>query len=138
MVHRIPACCSAALVVLALTIPAASAQSLPSRENDEGYVMVTVTPVEVAKASATWRFDVRFNTHVSPITQDMMAVTALDDGKGYREKAVAWQGDPPGGHHRKGILLFKGISPYPATITLHIREVGGVPDRTFTWNLATP
>jgi len=26
----------------------------------------------------------------------------------------------------------------PAAITLHIREVGGVADRAFTWNLANP
>lgn len=137
MFYRLPACCSAVLLALALTIPA-SAQSLPSRENDDGHVMVTVTPLDVARTSATWRFDVRFNTHVSPITQDMMAVTDLSGGKGHSERPAAWQGDPPGGHHRKGVLLFKGISPYPATVTVHIREVGGVPDRTFTWNLTNP
>ena len=53
------------------------------------------------------------------------------------ERPMAWEGDPPGGHHRKGVLVFKPLDPMPATITLDVREVGGVADRTFTWNLAS-
>jgi hypothetical protein len=131
---------STALVVLAvaagalLLLPARS-EPLPMRENKEGPVRVSVTPQSVSKSSEAWRFAVQFNTHVMPISQDMMAVASLSDGKSAGEKPTAWEGDPPGGHHRRGVLVFKPIEPMPASITLHIHEVGGVADRAFTWTL---
>jgi hypothetical protein len=132
---------SFALFAIAVSAPlTASAQtkSLPVRESNEGQVKVSVTPQSLSKTADAWRFAVQFNTHVTPITQDMVAVASLSDGKGAAEKPTAWEGDPPGGHHRKGVLVFKPLNQMPATITLHIREVGGIADRTFTWNLASP
>jgi len=119
---------------------AATAQtvSLPTKENNEGQVRVSVTPQSLSKTADAWRFEVRFNTHVTPITQDIASVASLSDGKGAGEKPTAWEGDPPGGHHRSGLLVFKPLDQMPTTITLHIREVGGVADRTFSWNLANP
>lgn len=96
---------------------------------------MSVTPTALPNAG-NWQFAVRLNTHVAPITQDLAAVSVLSDGKGYEEKPIAWQGDPPGGHHRKGVLLFKPISPRPQSITLKIRQIGSVPERTFTWSLS--
>jgi hypothetical protein len=115
-----------------LTLPARSAP-LPAKENNQGTVMVSVTPQDFSKSAASWRFEVRFNTHVTPITQDMMKVASLSDGTGAGEPPTAWNGDPPGGHHRRGVLVFKPIEPMPAALMLHIREVGSVADRTFTW-----
>lgn len=134
---------SASLVLLAIAAAApltssAQTKSLSMKESDEGQVRVAVTPRDLSKTADAWRFAVQFNTHVTPITQDMVAVTSLSDGKGAGEQPTAWEGDPPGGHHRRGVLVFKPMNPMPATITLHIREVGGVADRTFTWNLASP
>lgn len=112
----------------------AQAKSWPSRQDNKGQVIVSVTPTELPD-TGTWQFAVRLNTHVAPITQDLVAVSVLSDGKGHEEKPTAWQGDPPGSHHRKGVLLFKAMSPRPASITLKIRQVGSVPERAFTWNL---
>lgn len=127
-----------AFVAMAVALPpAASAQtkSLPSRVNDEGQVTVTVTPLALSSTADAWRFEVQLTTHVSPLIQDLAAVATLSDGKGHDERASAWKGDPPGGHHRKGVLEFKPISPMPALITLGIRQVGGIPKRSFSWNL---
>ena len=128
-----------AAVFVALPL-AASAQTkpLPSKENDEGQVTVTVTPLTLSKGADTWRFEVQLNTHVAPITQDLTAVAVLSDGQGHDESPLAWQGDPPGGHHRQGILSFKAINPSPESVTLTIRQVGSVPERTFTWALTKP
>lgn len=128
------------LFAMAVTTPlAAWAQSkLPSRESDEGTVMVTVTPQSLSSTANTWRFDVQFNTHTTPVTQDPVIIAVLSDGNGHDEHPSAWKGDPAGGHHRKGVLLFKPISPPPASLTLHIHDAGGVADRSFTWNLARP
>lgn len=125
----------AAGIAWSLATPA-GAQSWPSKENDEGQVMVTVTPVDLSSAADAWRFDVKLNTHVAPITQDLATVATLGDDVSQNEKPSAWQGDPPGGHHRKGVLVFKPISPMPRTITLKISGVGGVAERSFTWSTA--
>jgi hypothetical protein len=132
---------SLALLAIAAVAPlmaSAQSKSFPMRENNEGQVRASVTPQNLSKTADAWRFEVRFNTHVTPITQDMVAVASLSDGEGPGEKPTAWEGDPPGGHHRRGVLVFKPMNPMPATITLHIRQVGGIADRTFTWNLASP
>ncbi len=134
---------SASLVLFAVTVGAplvapGQPKSFAPKENDEGGVRISVTPKSLLKAADAWRFEVRLNTHVTPLTQDMVAVASLSGGSGVGEKPTAWEGDPPGGHHRKGVLVFKPIDPTPPTITLHIREVGGIGDRIFTWNLANP
>jgi hypothetical protein len=135
--HFLTAIALAPIVAALAGSPFASAQTptLEAQKNDEGAVSVSVTPQDVSKAADAWRFAVQFNTHVTPISQDMVAVASLADGKGAEERPAAWEGDPPGGHHRHGVLVFKPLNPTPTTLTLRIREVGGVAVRTFTWNL---
>jgi hypothetical protein len=115
-------------------IAAAQTGSLAAKQNDEGTVSVSVTPQDVSGTADGWRFAVQFNTHTTPISQDMVAVASLN-GNDAEERPTAWEGDPPGGHHRRGVLVFQPINPVPSTFTLHIRDVGGVADRTFTWDL---
>ena len=129
------------LIAAALAAPlmlSARGEPLSAKENKDGTVRVSVTPETLSKSAKTWRFSVRFNTHVTPISQDMMKGASLSGGKGAGVPPTAWEGDPPGGHHRRGVLVFKAIKPMPAIITLHIREVGGVADRAFTWKLTNP
>ena len=135
--HFLVAMALAPVVAALARSPLASAQTLTleAQKNDEGAVSVSVTPQDVSKTADAWRFDVRFNTHVTPITQDMVAVASLNGGGDAAEPPTAWEGDPPGGHHRHGVLVFKPLAPTLTTLTLHIREVGGVAERTFTWNL---
>lgn len=48
---------------------------------------------------------------------------------------TAWDGDAPGGHHRKGVLRF-GNPPLDAkTITLEIVGIGGEAMLSFRWEL---
>ena len=125
------------LFALAQTTPPAAQDKavFAVKDNDEGLVKVSVTPQDVSKGAGAWRFAVQFNTHVTPISQDMIAVASLNGGGDAEDSPTAWEGDPPGGHHRHGVLVFKPLDPTPSTLTLHIREVGGVADRTFTWKL---
>jgi hypothetical protein len=62
-------------------------------------------------------------------------VAALADSAGREYRAIAWEGDPPGGHHRKGILKFEPIKPAPGSVTLKIRRIGAA-ERTFSWPVA--
>lgn len=125
---------SSALALGALPIghPGA-ASALPTRTINGGGVMVSVTPLALSANAAVWRFEVRINTHVTPLGEDMAAVATLDDGAGHAAPPPAWDGDPPGGHHRRGVLAFQAIEPAPASVTLRIRGVGGIAERAFTW-----
>jgi hypothetical protein len=65
----------------------------------------------------------------------MVAVSALKDNKGHEFTATAWQGSPPGGHHRKGVLEFQDLADNTESITLVIREIDNVPERIFNWRI---
>ena len=136
MKHRYRFSISLAALAFASALSWAGTPStqFPSRQNNEGMVMVSVTPQSLGTGDK-WVFAVQFNTHVKPITQDLQKVSVLIDSKGHQEQALAWQGDPPGGHHRHGFLVFRPMTPKPALVTLMIGQVGGVAERSFTWSL---
>ena len=46
-----------------------------------------------------------------------------------------WDGSPPGGHHRSGTLRFTPDLPDTGVITLTLKDVAGVVERTFTWEV---
>ena len=59
----------------------------------------------------TWEFDLVFDTHSRELNDDLEKTAVLVTNGGKTFAPVKWQGDPPGGHHRKGVLQFKPISP---------------------------
>ena len=122
-----------ALIALVVTFgaPAAAPQT-----SSQGGVVVRVTPGRLAPDAATWDFEVVFETHTAPLTGDPAQFAVLLDPQGRTHAALRWDGDPPGGHHRKGVLKFKALQPAPASVTLKIRGIGGVPERVFTWPVA--
>lgn len=65
----------------------------------------------------------------------MIAVSFLIDGAGREYAPLAWDGDPPGGHHREGILKFKALAQKPETIKLAIRGIGGINEQIFAWQV---
>lgn len=114
----------------------AQAADLETVTNREGPVTVRVTPRNISPKSASWDFEVSLNTHSVPLDQDMVsaAVLILDSGKPQRPKT--WEGDPPGGHHRKGTLKFQPPSAMPKQIDLQINGIGGINQRVFRWRLS--
>jgi hypothetical protein len=97
-----------------------------------GGVTVSVTPKDVAADAPRWQFEVVFDTHSVDLNHDVVRSAALIDAAGRRHAPLAWDGDPPGGHHRKGVLSFRPLGAVDE-ITLQIREVG-VPERVFRWS----
>lgn len=93
--------------------PSSAAAALAARSSDEAGVQVVVTPKALGQDVAVWEFNVVMDTHTKPL--------------------IAWQGDPPGGHHRKGVLQFSSPSQMPKSVELQIKGVGGVATRTFRW-----
>lgn len=133
------------IVVLAAAIPfvttasLAIAQSsgnaaLPARNSDEGGVQIVVKPENLGTGSG-WTFGVTMNTHTKPLNDDMTKAASLVDDDGKRYSPLSWQGDKPGGHHRKGILRFPAPAKQPKAFELRIDGVGGVQSRIFKWTM---
>jgi hypothetical protein len=121
--------------VLFESTPSSTAPALAARTSNEAGVTVIVTPKALGPGVTVWEFDVVMDTHTKPLTDDLAKVAVLVDGAGHRYVPVAWQGDPPGGHHRKGVLQFTAPAEVPKSIELQISGVGGVGSRTFRWEL---
>jgi len=120
-----------ALAAVAIAPQAASAQAWPPQTNRAGQVTVKVTPLEVSDKG--WRFEVVLDTHSVALTQALPEIASIVDGAGAEHRPVDWEGDPPGGHHRKGVLVFEPGPPAPGALVMTIRNVGPVAERTFRW-----
>jgi len=105
-----------------------------SQVSDERQVKITATLQKIPKEAKTWDFEVSLETHTHALSDVMENSSVLiADGKQY--KPVGWEGSPPGGHHRKGVLRFKAIAPLPASVELQIRLIGEPSPRSFKWQL---
>lgn len=125
-----------ALVAWAAGTPALaqSGAGLAARSSDAGGVRVVVTPKTVAPG-ATWEFEVVMDTHTKPLDADLTkAAVLLDDGKRAYAPTV-WQGDPPGGHHRKGLLRFPAPAGQTKSFEVQIEGIGSPGKRTFQWTV---
>lgn len=112
-----------------------SNSSLETKENTEGPVSVAVTPRSLENGSSAWSFDITLNTHSEELSEDLVAVSELVDDQGKSYRPTSWEGAPPGGHHREGTLKFNPISPKPKSLELKIKNAGGIPERSFKWDL---
>jgi hypothetical protein len=103
--------------------------------NKEGGVIVKVTPRRLAPGAEMWEFEVVFDTHTVALAGDPARFSVLVDAEGRTHFPLQWEGDPPGGHHRKGVLRFKPEPGRDGMIELRIDGVGGAPTRVFRWQL---
>ena len=81
------------------------------------------------------RFQVVLDTHsVDLDAYDLKGITVLRDdaGKTYVSTAVE---NKSGGHHREATLGFSKVSSDVKRIELVIRDIGGVKERVFRWNV---
>ena len=128
----------AVIAAFALSSPpqavAQSAAALKAVASDAGGVHVVVKPKTLG-ASAPWEFDVSIDTHIKPLDNDLTKSAALVDSGGRRYTPTAWQGDPPGGHHRKGVLRFPAPEAKAGAFEVQIENVGAPDRRVFKWTL---
>lgn len=112
---------------------AAIAVQYEAKSDSQGGVEIEIRPLNLG--SSTWTFDFGINTHSGSLDADILKIVSLTDDRGDTFIPTAWNGPGPGGHHRDGALAFAPITPQPSSITVIVRDVGGVPERKFTWQL---
>jgi len=112
-----------------------TSQKWESKVDEQASVTVTITPSNLLFDSKEWTFDVVLNTHSVELDQDMTKIIVLVDDSNNEYKPLRWEGTEAGGHHRKGVLIFAPITPYPQHLNLIIKDIGNV-KRSFAWILA--
>jgi len=118
------------------TTSSAQSQNILAPQTDsQGSVTVKVTPKDLLQSSPSWDFEIILDTHSGNLDQDLTKISVLADDRGNQFAPVAWEGDPPQGHHRQGTLKFKLLSPKPKSIELKIGKIGDVNERSFNWDL---
>jgi hypothetical protein len=89
-------------------------------------------------------FKVVLDTHSIDLDKvDLKTLAVLRSESGLELKPLSWTA-PLGGHHREGTLAFASnfadgtpVLKDAKTLVLVIKNVAGVEERTFRWNLAT-
>ena len=110
------------------------AYAYESQSNNKGRVTVNVRPLQLIPGQPA-KFEVRMNTHSVTLDYDLVTASTLRDDQGREYEPTHWDGSPPGGHHRKGVLEFPELNGDAGKITLVIRQVASVPERTFEWSV---
>src|SRR5262245_50416223 len=121
--------------VLAFLVVASAAAQLPTQKSSLGGVTLAVTPADVGPGAKVWSFRVALDTHSQDLSDDLAKSAVLLDGKGRESKPLAWDGAPPGGHHREGVLRFPAFDPLPEEIELRVKRTGEREPRALRWQL---
>lgn len=118
---------------LLLSAAVVAGADLPARTVSQSGVTIEVTPR--ALAGPSWEFGVTLNTHSQELKDDLAksSVLVLDGAQTLTPQP--WEGSPPGGHHRQGVLRFKAPAAQPAEIELRIARPGETAPRSFRWKL---
>src|SRR6266542_3220624 len=127
------------LLVACTAAPGSAPATAATQKSEAGQVTVTVTWAGAASPA----FDVALDTHAGDLDgYDLtkLAILRADDGREVRP--TEWTAGP-GGHHRAGRLVFPAaaadgqplIGDGARTLELVIRDLAGVPERSFRWTL---
>jgi hypothetical protein len=127
-------CFASAVLAILFLISVSAAAAFETQKSSANRVRVDVKPIQLTIGQPA-RFQVWLNTHFVALGDDLAAAAVLRDDQGHTYRATAWEGSPPGGHHRKGVLEFPKLEGSPASLTLIIKGVAGVPERLFRWEL---
>ena len=98
-------------------------------------VTVRVTPVALKPGEAPV-FALAMDTHSVDLVGDMLKMVVLRDDSGNEYAPTAWDGAGPGGHHREGKIKFAPLTTTPKSLTLVVKNLAGVPERAFKWNVS--
>lgn len=124
------------VVLLALVLSLGlSAQVITQRTIVHG-VSVAVTAGNLSAEASVWDFAVVLDAPRRNLTDDLVANAVLVDPAGRQYKPLIWEGAPPAGNHRAGVLKFLAVKPRPQWVELRITRPGEKKPRSFSWLLA--
>ena len=109
------------------------------RSDQQGAVVVSITPLNLADSSEQLEFGVALETHSVDLSMDLAVLSLLTTDTGVIIQATLWDA-PRGGHHVSGKLIFpalfdgKSILEGASQLTLTILDVDA-PSRVFEWLL---
>jgi len=109
------------------------------RVDQQGAVIVEVTPPDWGAASDKLEFEIALNTHSVDLSMDLAALSTLRTDTGLSVAASQW-GAPRGGHHLSGTLSFpanqdgKSVLAGAKSLTLTIHDLDAA-ERVFEWDL---
>lgn len=110
-----------------------TAQPMKQQTSNKDAVVLKATPVKIE--GAVWEFELVFDTHAQELNDDLLKNSALMAADGTAVKPTAWHGDPPSGHHRKGVLRFNALNPPPDVLELRITRANESSARAFRWTM---
>lgn len=117
-----------------LAVVIAEAQEGLAKRHSEGPVTVAVTLMAAPATGAPITVKVVLDTHsvgLDGIAFEKAVAVRTPDGADLAPTAVEAKG---GGHHREALLVF----PPPTSagpVRIVVKDVGGVPERSFVWEL---
>jgi len=119
--------------------PPEPVQNELTRMDDQGAVVVSVTPLNLDQPADSLNFDVSLETHSVDLSMDLAVLSTLTTDNGKSVTPIIWDA-PMGGHHVSGTLSFPALSEGASildgakTITLTMKDVAA-PERIFIWEL---
>ena len=119
--------------------PADAAGPTETLVDEQGAVVVSVTPLTLDESALTLDFEVAMNTHSVDLSMDLAQLASVSTDGGQEATAGAWSA-PLGGHHVSGILSFpaqrdgRSLLAGATRLTLTLEDVDAS-IRTFTWTL---
>jgi len=107
-----------------------------TRSNEGGSVTIKVKPLNLGSGGTTLEFDVVMDTHSVELNFDLKQLAVLKTDTGAEVKPSARFAQVGSGHHVESKLSFPADKIAGARmLTLILKNVSGVAERTFTWNL---
>lgn len=119
--------------------PNSSANRDLTRVDEQGMVVMEVTPLNLGTPADTLEFNIAMNTHSVDLSMDLAALSTVTTDTGLTIPATLWDANP-GGHHVSGKLVFSSIKDGQpilegaGKLTLTILNVDA-PSRVFEWQL---
>jgi hypothetical protein len=121
-------------LIFALPVGLYAAAPLATQSSTVSGVTIKVTPQSLQ--GSMWEFELVLDTHSQELNDDLVKNAALVRADGTQVAPIGWQGDPPAGHHRKGVLRFDAVTPVPSTLEMRISRPGEAKPRTYRWTLS--
>ena len=122
------------LLVYWITIKNKELQDTNTLTSDEGGVTVTVNPI-TSLESDNWSFEIELNTHSGELPEDLKGDAELLLDNRQTLSAFSWEMSSEQSHHQEGILSFEKTGNKPGAIELILKDIGGVEERNFKWDL---